>query len=43
VGTFKKYSACTWGALAGQIVSELTMNSTCAHWVNNPLPPVRRS
>ena len=40
MGTFKKYSACTQWVLGGQIVSELTMNSSCTHWVNAPSPPV---
>ena len=33
-------SACTWWVLAGQIVSELSINSTQTHWVNAPSPPV---
>ena len=41
VGTFSKNSPHTRWITTGRIVSKLTMNSQCTHWVSDPLPPVR--
>ena len=41
MGTFKKRSPCACWVKCEQIVSEITMNSPCTHWVIDPSPPLQ--